>query len=448
MKNSTILRVMILGAIAIIGIIGVQAYWVVSTWNINEEEFDQKINLALYEVACSLVEMNNGELPPRNIINRRTSNYYVVNIDSEIDANNLEYFLQKEFERLALYVDFEYAVYDCTTNKMVYGNYCSYSPGAKKDLELGNLPKDDKFTYYFSVKFPTRSSFLFGQMQLSIFFSSILLVVILFFAYSMFVILRQKRLSELQKDFINNMTHEFKTPISTIKIAADVFLNHAVVREDGRLHRYAQIVKEQNQRLNNQVEKVLQLAKIERGNFELKRERILLEEVLQSIINSAAMKVEKQGGMLTSRIDIGETAIMADRLHLTNILHNLLDNALKYCQEEPRLALSARVRDGEARITIADQGVGMPKEHLHKLFNKFYRIPTGNVHKVKGFGLGLYYVKSICDAHGWRIRLDSQEGKGTCVHLVIPEAQRSPWAHWRRIWQRAQFRLRRFTARA
>ena len=448
MKNSTILRVMILGAIAIIGIIGVQAYWVVSTWNINEEEFDKKINLALYEVACSLVALNNGELPARNIVNRRTSNYYVVNIESEIDANSLEYFLQKEFERLALYVDFEYAVYDCTTNEMVYGNYCSYSPGAQKDLELGNLPKDDKFTYYFSVKFPTRSSFLFGQMQLSIFFSFILLVVILFFAYSMFVILRQKRLSELQKDFINNMTHEFKTPISTIKIAADVFLKHSAVREDERLSRYANIIKEQNQRLNNQVEKVLQLAKIERGNFELKRERIPLQEVLQSIMNSTAVNAEKQGGMLKSRIDIGSACITADRLHLTNILHNLLDNGLKYCKDVPRLTLRARVRNGEVWITIADEGIGISKEHLNKVFNKFYRIPTGNVHKVKGFGLGLYYVKSICDAHGWRIRLDSEEGKGTCVHLVMPETQQSPWLHWRRLWQRAQIRLRQLTVRA
>ena len=152
--------------------------------------------------------------------------------------------------------------------------------------------------------------------------------------------------------------------------------------------------------------------------------------------------------MLKSRIDIGEACIKADRLHLTNILHNLLDNALKYCKDVPRLTLRARARDGEIRITIADEGIGIPKDHLNKVFNKFYRIPTGNVHKVKGFGLGLYYVKSICDAHGWRIRLESQEGKGTCIYLDIPEAQQSSWLHWRRFWQRAHLRLRQFTARA
>ena len=435
MKNSTIFRVIVLGAIAIIGIMGVQAYWVMSTWNINEEEFDKKINLGLYQVACNLADMNNGALPSRNIVNRRTSNYYVVNIESEIDANTLEYFLQKEFERLALYVDFEYAVYDCTTNEMVYGNYCSYTPGPRKDLELGDLPKDDKFTYYFSVKFPTRSSYLFGKMQLSIFLSSILLVVILFFAYSMFVILRQKQLSELQKDFINNMTHEFKTPISTIKISSDVFLNTPVIQEDSRLYRYAGIIRDQNQRLNKQVEKVLQLAKIERGNFDLKLEKVPLQELLDSIINSAALNVEKLGGEFQSDIQLKHVIIEADKLHLTNILHNLLDNAIKYCKQVPEVRFAARKEKGAIQISISDCGTGIPKEHLHKVFNKFYRIPTGNIHKVKGFGLGLFYVKNICDAHGWRIRLDSEEGKGTTVYLNIPEPRQQARFSWRNTWQ-------------
>ena len=443
MKNSTIFRVIVLGAFAIIGIIGMQAYWVVSTWNINEEEFDKKASLALYNVACELADLNGAPLPQRNIVNRRTSNYYVVNIESEIDANNLEHFLQKELERLALYADFEYAVFDCTTNEMVYGNYHTFKPDKKQDLELGNLPKYDQFTYYFGVKFPSRSGYLFGKMQLSIFFSVILLFTIIFFAFSMFVILRQKSLSELQKDFINNMTHEFKTPISTIKISADVFLSNPAIQADERLFRYASIVQEQNQRLNKQVEKVLQLANIERGNFELKLERIPLQDLLQSTINSASITVEKLGGTLQSNIQLGEAAIEADRLHLTNILHNLLDNAIKYCREAPEIQFRATASKGMIRISISDCGIGIPKEHLHKVFNKFYRIPTGNVHTVKGFGLGLYYVKNICDAHGWRIRLTSEEGKGTHVHLMIPEPKRSfRWQLWQ-WWARALHGLRR-----
>ena len=303
MKNSIILRVVFLGVIAMMGIIGMQSYWVISTWNINEDEFNKKVNYALYNVAKSLADLNNGSLPPRGIIKKRTSNYYIVNIEAEIDANHLEYFLQKEFEAQALNVDFEYSVYNCHNDMMEYGNYCSYSPEGKQRVELGNLPKYDEYTYYFGVKFPTRSGYLLGKMQLSIFLSVILFVTIIFFLYSMVVILRQQRLSKMQKDFINNMTHEFKTPISTIKISADVFLGNDKIKEDNRLHRYASIIKEQNLRLNKQVEKVLRLAKIEGEGFELKREMLNLEDILEPILRAAVLKVEKMGGSLQYKLD-------------------------------------------------------------------------------------------------------------------------------------------------
>jgi two-component system phosphate regulon sensor histidine kinase PhoR len=447
MKNSTIFRVIVLGAIAIIGIIGMQAYWVTSTWNINEEEFNKKAGLALYRVACHLADMNDNNLPARNVVNQRTNNYYIVNIESEIDAAHLEYFLQKEFEELALFVDFEYAVYDCFTREMVYGNYCSYTPGQKHNLELGDLPKDDKFTYYFSVKFPNRSGYLFGKMQLAIVLSCILLVVVLFFSYSMYVILRQKRLSELQKDFINNMTHEFKTPISTIKISADVFFNDDQVRQNSRLHRYAGIIKEQNQRLNRQVEKVLQLAKIEQGNFEIKQEDIELQPLLQTIIDSTAVQVERLGGELSSELELEGVLVTGDRLHLTNILHNLLDNAIKYCREVPVVHLRASQEQGYIKLSVQDKGIGMSKEHQSKVFNKFYRIPTGNVHKVKGFGLGLFYVKNICNAHGWDINVQSEASKGTRVDIIIPQ-RKGAWEQKARRWiHQCQVYFRRISAR-
>ncbi|MEQ8705152.1 MAG: HAMP domain-containing sensor histidine kinase [Phaeodactylibacter sp.] len=443
MKNSLIFRVILLGAIAIAGIIGMQAYWVINTWNINEEDFSKKASLALYRTACGLADLSGGDLPPRNIVNQRTTNSYVVNIDSEIDDEHLEYFLQKEFERLALYVDFEYAVYDCTTNEMMYGNYCSFNPGKQPDLtELGHLPKDDKFTYYFSVKFPNRSGYLLGKMQLSIFFSAILLIVLVFFAYSMYIMLRQKRLSELQKDFINNMTHEFKTPISTIKISADVFQSAPEVQANQRLMRYANIILEQNKRLNSQVEKVLQLARIEQGNFELKIERFSVPEALNAIVNSTAVQVEKQGGTLESDIRLEEVFIEADRLHFTNILHNLLDNAIKYCCERPEVRLYAFSSEQHINIQIEDRGVGISKEHLSRIFSKFYRVPTGNVHKVKGFGLGLYYVKSICDAQGWQLNIESTPGEGTNVSLQIPILQPGfkSWWHQLRTFFSTHFR--------
>lgn len=420
MKNRTITQVVILGTIAIAGIIAMQSYWVVSTWNINEEEFNQKVNLALYNVASALADMNGTTLPTRNIVKQRTTNYYVVNTAYEIDTKSLEYFLQRELEALALNIDFEYAVFDCHTNEMVYGNYCSYSPDGIRDVQLGILPKYDEFTYYFGVKFPTRSGYLFSKMQLSIVLSIILLITVLFFGYSMFVILRQKRLSEMQKDFINNMTHEFKTPISTIKISADVFLNEPQIQQDKRLARYAGIIKEQNQRLNSQVENVLQLARIERGNFELKPERFALHEVLRDIANSAQVKIEKLGGQFCTQFAPENICVKADRLHFSNVMHNLLDNAMKYCKEKPDVRLQTERLGNQVRISIADRGIGISKEQQGKVFDKFYRVPTGNVHNVKGFGLGLFYVRTICRKHGWKLHLQSTEGEGTTVQIDVP----------------------------
>lgn len=420
MKSSIITRVVILGTIAIVGIIAMQTYWVLSTWNINEAEFNKKAHLALYNVARSLADLSGTTLPARNIIKQRTTNYYVVNIADEIDTQNLEYFLQRELEALALNIDFEYAVFDCHTDEMVYGNYCSFSPEKKRNIEVSHFPKYKEFTYYFGVKFPTRSGYLFSKIQLSLIFSLILLVTVVFFAYSMFVILRQKRLSEMQKDFINNMTHEFKTPISTIKISADVFLNNPQVQENQRLLQYANIIKDQNQRLNSQVENVLQLARIERGNFALKMERIDLHELLQEVAASVGVQVEKMGGQLRTDFAENQIFVKADRLHLSNVLYNLLDNATKYCRLKPDICLITSVEGRQVRIAIEDKGIGIPKEQQSKVFEKFYRVPTGNVHNVKGFGLGLFYVRTICQKHGWKIRLTSEEGRGTKVNICMP----------------------------
>lgn len=421
MQNAVIRWVVILGAVALVGIVGIQSYWVMATWDLNEEEFNKKTNLALFQVAKKLASINDAELPSRDIVKQRTSNYWIVNMAVEIDAELLEYLLQSELEERSLNVDFEYAVFDCHTDEMVYGGYCSFTPeGERKNLNLGNLPKDREFTYYFGVKFPGRTGFLFDKMQLILFLSVILLVTILFFAYAMWVILRQKRLSEMQKDFINNMTHEFKTPLSTIKIAAGVFANDERVKSDSRLERYANIILEQNERLNKQVEKVLQLARLEKGNIELKKEKVSLIEVLDPLLESTRMQLEQRGGELKTDLEaLQNVSIVADRLHLTNILYSLLDNALKYCDGQPLITVSAEQINKRVMLRIADNGIGIAPSHQARIFDKFYRVPTGNVHNVKGFGLGLYYVKRICQAHDWQIQLESKMGQGTAFEILL-----------------------------
>lgn len=422
MKESIIRRVIILGTLAIAGILGTQSYWLLASWNANEEEFVQKAHVALYRVAQSLAEINNTNLPPRDIVRQRSSNTFVVNTESEIHSLTLEYLLQKELERLALRFDFEYAIFDCTTDQMLYGGYCTYHPDEEVlQPQTTDFAKEADFTYYFTVKFPGRTGFLLRNMQLALVLSVILLVTVIFFAYSMLVILRQKRLAVMQKDFINNMTHEFKTPLSTIRIASSVFQQEPFVQNNERLRRYADIIHEQYERLNGQVEKVLQIASVEKGRFELKKERLLLQETLRTTADSIRMQIEEKGGQLRLVLPEQPLYLMADSLHFSNILHGLLDNAAKYGGKQPQVTLRLEeYRSKHLRISVEDQGPGISSEEKEKVFEKFYRIPTGDVHDVKGFGLGLYYVREICQAHGWQIQLETKPMQGTKVHIIAP----------------------------
>ncbi|MCB0704050.1 MAG: HAMP domain-containing histidine kinase [Saprospiraceae bacterium] len=430
MNNSTIIRLVVFGCLAIIGILAMQSYWVINTWNVKEQEFHDRVNVALYNVAKNFEQIGN-QVPEFDVLNQVSSNYYVVNVNDVINANSLELFLRRELEAVGLTEDFEYGIYDCGTNKMVYGEYINYTFRSDSVATLQtDLPIYDKYTYYFGVRFPKRTSQILSTMSVTITFSIILFVTILFFLYSMFVILRQKRLSEMQKDFINNMTHEFKTPISTIKISADVFLRDETIQQSPRLIQYANIISDQNKRLNNQVEKVLQIAHIEHENFDLKLEPLDLHQLIKDTLESTRLKVIEQGGTLESDLQAKSPIILADQVHFGNVLYNLLDNAIKYCREKPHILVSTKEEpNGTVCLSVQDQGIGIPLELQQKIFRKFYRVPTGNLHNVKGFGLGLFYFKQIARAHGWKIHLDSSPNQGTRVQILLPQIKSKKSRH-------------------
>lgn len=422
MTNNIIRRVIILGAFSILSLLAVQSYWVLRTWDLQEREFNRKVLQALQDAANDLSRVGQFVLPEANLIEQVYTNYYVVNLKNHFDAPTLEFFLQKAFENQGMREDFQYGVFDCTSNEMVTGRIIKY----KKPSALGQgevltepLPAhyNSDFEYYFGVRFPERNANILSNMNVVLIFSIMMLITIAFFIYSMVVILRQKQLSEQQRDFINNMTHEFKTPIATINISTDVFLQNETIKSDTRLNRYAGIIKEQVTRLNTQVEKVLQVAQIERHTLELHREELDLAELVHSISPSIELKVNEKKGVL--HLDLPDTGIQirADRLHLTNILHNLVDNAVKYTKGIPDIRIGVKKSGNKVVLSVQDNGLGISKEHQKHVFDKFYRVPTGNVHNVKGFGLGLFYVKTICDEHRWKLELQSELGKGTRVGI-------------------------------
>lgn len=415
-------RLAILGAISIIGIILIQVYTVRRSYLQADKEFDQTVRVALYKVAERLANVNDSKLPKQNLVQRRSANYYAVNINDVIDANVLEDYLIQEFEAVGINTVFEYAVYDCQSQDMVYGNFCRPSDMKETKAQRGVLPTFDDLIYYFVVSFPSRTNYLLSSWWQNIVFSIITLLALVFFIYAMWIILQQKKLSDLQKDFINNMTHEFKTPISSIKIAANVLKTNPSIENDERLSKYSQIIIDQNDRLNDQVEKVLNLAKLERDNFKLNIESFDIIAAIHQIVNSENLKVHEQGDgeVMYEGIRSGHN-IEADKLHFSNVLHSMIDNAIKYCKKTPRVIIRSYVKGQKLIIDVVDNGIGISSDKIETLFQKFYRVPTGDLHDVKGFGLGLFYVKNICDAHGWDIKVISEPGVGSTFRLIIPE---------------------------
>lgn len=415
MKFSKIRLVLIFGIISIVGIISVQVYWLQKNYELKEQQFDETIFMALHNV---VEKMSPESISNENIINQLSSDYFVVNVNVVIDANVLEYYLTNELNKLQLNLDFEYGIYDCKNNKMMYGCYVNNNEDTKTSPS-SNLATYDEFIYYFGVKFPTKSSYVLSNMRLSIFFSLILFISIIIFGYALYVIFQQKRRSELQTDFINNMTHEFKTPISSIGLASDVLLKNNFIKEDKRLYNFTKIIKEQNDRLNLQVEKVLQLAKDQNNMLELKKEKIDLFELVENVVRSSNLNYEKKNGKIYCNCTTKNVFINADKLHLTNILHNILDNSLKYCKVVPIVNIDISLNDNIVILQIKDNGIGINKKYLSQIFDKFFRVPTGNVHTVKGFGLGLFYVKQVIDQHDWKLNIDSQENEGTLITIKI-----------------------------
>ncbi len=272
------------------------------------------------------------------------------------------------------------------------------------------------------IHFANRSSIVLSSVWWTILVSGLLLSVVLAcFAYSIVIIFRQKRLSRMKNDFISNMTHEFKTPIATISLAADSITNAKVIGSPDKLTRFAGIIKAENQRMHRQVEKVLQAALIERGDMKLKPAEVNVNELAQQAAEHMALQVDQRGGHLTLEINATRPVIIADRTHLSNVIHNLLDNAIKYSPDDVEITLSTEdTRDG-VRVRVRDRGIGMTTEDQRQIFESFFRVHTGNRHDVKGFGLGLSYVKATVEAHGGRISVQSAPRLGSTFTIELPQ---------------------------
>lgn len=410
MSRSLIRLLVILSVIAIVGILTVQAIWLRRAYALGERQFRQTAFVALQEVADEVARLNKIR-PTRSAITQLSPDYFVVRTDAPIDPIVLEYYLQNAFRRHRLLTDFEYGIYNCESERMVYGAYVSSQktnarPPTKRVSRKRTVPKIQGYTYYFEIRFPGQVGMVAAQLDGWIASSVAVGLVVLLFGYTLWVVLRQRRLADIQRDFINNITHELQTPVATLRIAADVLQQPTIGQQPDRLRQYARIVYEESRRLQQQVQNVLQLARQQHTGFAQVRTQVDLNDVMTRLADQYTPPLQLD-------LQPGAAPLLADQYALETLLTNLIDNARKYCEGTPCVVLSTRTEGRRLIWTISDNGIGIARMHHRAVFRQFYRVPTGDVHDVKGFGLGLYYVRQVARAHGWRIRLTSAPGQGS-----------------------------------
>ncbi len=420
MNRNTIRLITLLGALSIIGIVLTQIHWVRKAYELQENQLNKEIYFALKTVAHNIFEDYHLDMPEQKIVHHIEDGYFVVRLTNPIDKDVLEHLLKRELQKRNLLMDFEFGLYDCHHQKMTYGNYVSFSNNQTNNLKRTQFPIWSNESYYFSINFPSKDMAIFKRIEAWSFSSIAALVVILFFVYTLFIVFRQKRLSEIQKDFINNMTHEFKTPISTITISSNVLKNPEIFTNPERLKSYANIINDEAVRLKTQVERILQMATIEKDKINLKYDILDIHEVIEESLTIIQPTLQNKNGKFSLDLLAHESLIRADKLHITNVLYNLLDNAIKYNENDPEILISTENKDKFVVINITDNGIGMTEDAQKKIFDKFYRIPTGNIHNVKGFGLGLNYVKELVKAHKGKVLVKSDIKKGSTFSIYLP----------------------------
>ncbi|RZJ56166.1 MAG: HAMP domain-containing histidine kinase [Flavobacterium sp.] len=418
MKINKLNSIILLGLVAIISILVAQLLWTKEAFTLEQKKLSQKAHIALLEVAKKLYEGTSHELPAQNPVQKIANDYYIVNVDNEFEPEILEFYLKTEFKKMNITTDFEYAMYNCQSDEMIYGDYISLSKKKAECKKSIYFPKHKNLVYYFAVRFPNETTYLFSSMRFWFILSTVLILILLIYVYSIFTLLQQKKYSELQRDFINNMTHEFKTPLSSILIASKYLIEQNPIKEDKKLHTYTDIIIKQSHKLNNHIEKILSIAKSDYVPLELKAEQVLIIPVIEETITNIQLKYPD--AVIKIENNSEDYLIEADVFHFTNLIYNLLDNAVKYCNEKPEILIRILKENQSLKLEFVDNGIGIPRKKISSIFDKFYRVQNEKSNEVNGFGLGLFYVKEICNLHYWKINATNNLEKGITITLTIP----------------------------
>jgi two-component system phosphate regulon sensor histidine kinase PhoR len=342
-------------------------------------------------------------------------------IENRLNPKKLEKIIRKVLNKNGVDLDFEYAVTKWNTIPAYTSrNYCSDADSKHYKVQLFS---DDFFSKsnFLTIYFPLRKNFIYKSLGFMALSSIILtLMIVISFTFTIYIIIRQKRLSEIRSDFVNNMTHELKTPISTISLASQMLGDKSIPNESKNIDNLSAVITDESRRLGFQVEKVLQTAIFNKGKLKLKLKEANIHEIITSVINNFSIQIKKMNGLIIPSLHAENPVLFIDVVHITNVLSNLIDNAIKYCTQDPEIYIETQNSKGYLIIIVRDNGIGISQKEQKHIFEKFYRISTGNIHSVKGFGLGLSYVKKVIEEHKGYIKLESEPYQGTVFKLFLP----------------------------
>ncbi|MEZ5046968.1 MAG: HAMP domain-containing sensor histidine kinase [Chitinophagaceae bacterium] len=414
--------------ISLLGLIYLQVEWIQGAMKLKREQYDSDIYFCLQNIKDSINKRKDKETFGFSFQFQPLSFNNYISTASILSNYQVKEIIKHELRKKSIKQPFEF----CITNEVQ--SPILFSTGFKDDyldpsksenvhktiLSGESIMNNETLNLYIAEPQNYFKKHLATLLLFAVLFTS---VIIAAFVLTIRTMLSQKRLSEIKSDFINNMTHEFKTPIATIQLASDALNNTRVISNTEQIKYYSSIIKEENRRMNKQVEKILQAAQLEKEEINLQIKKINVHEIIDKVAQNTKLQMEEANAKLILDIQATQSIIDADEVHFTNIIFNLVDNAIKYAKEDPVIHIKTKNANNQILITIADNGIGMDKETLNHIFEKFFRAHTGNLHNVKGFGLGLTYVKNITEAHKGKIAVQSELGEGTTFSLSFKISQ-------------------------
>jgi len=418
-RSKTLRLVILTSTVLITIIIAIQLIWLQKVYMYEEKQFNINVSKSIRGLYTDMELVNDASDNVQKKIDNPNPDTYIFKIDCTPNLDSLWLNLKAEFTDFDVYTDCKAGIYSTEQNKYIEEQYIDLPDAYHPSDKQNSLPVVKKDYSYILLFFPHRGQYIIKQMMFWIASSGLLLLVLIGFGASIFYLYRQKFFNETQRDFVNNFTHEFKTPLAVIKIAAEVLQQNNITEKPDRLKNYAGIINEQTSHLQAQVQRLLEIAYTDRSSLPLEKENFDTNILIQGAINDLQPLIEQKNTNLKTTFALPDAIIKADKAYLRLSVINLIENAIKY-SASPEIYITTTVEGNDICISVKDNGIGIAKEHQKKIFDRFYRITDGELHTHKGFGLGLNFVKKVIDTHNGEIRVESEPGKGSTFTIRLP----------------------------